>query len=139
MSKNSDVCISKQNDDPFLNYNGFNNIKKSTSHTIKNKKNGIKLCDINKNCVQIEFNIKNKNLINNTLNLLNSDNNIFLIARSCTKSSEPGTATDCITIPFDLSSSFNSSKEIPSYAMDVPMMSTFGFNVFKEDTEVSVI
>lgn len=77
MSRNINMYMSSLSDDLFLNYNGFNNIKKSTSHIIKNKKNDVKLCDLNKYCIQFDFDIKNKNLFNNSLDLLNSDNNFL--------------------------------------------------------------
>lgn len=77
MSRNNDTYMSSLSDDLFLNYNGFNNIKKSTSHIIKNKKNDVKLCDLNKYCIQFDFDIKNKNIFNNSLDFLNSDNNFL--------------------------------------------------------------
>ncbi len=62
------------NNNLFLNYNGFNNIKKSTSHIIKTKKNDIKLCDIANNCYNLEYNIKGKNIFDLSIELENLEN-----------------------------------------------------------------
>ncbi len=63
------------NNNLFLNYNGFNNIKKSTSHIIKSKKNDVKLCDIANNCYNLEYNIKGKNIFDLSIELENLENN----------------------------------------------------------------
>lgn len=62
------------NNNLFLNYNGFNNIKKSTSHIIKTKKNDIKLCDMADNCYNLEYNIKGKNIFDLSIELENLEN-----------------------------------------------------------------
>jgi hypothetical protein len=62
------------NNNLFLNYNGFNNIKKSTSHIIKSKKNDVKLCDIANNCYNLEYNIKGKNIFDLSIELENLEN-----------------------------------------------------------------
>ncbi len=76
MSKNNDTYSSSKFDDLFLNYNGFGNINKSTIHVIKNKKNEIKLCDLNSSCIKIEFDIKNKNIFSGHIDIFNSNNDL---------------------------------------------------------------
>ncbi len=77
MSKiNNDTYSSSKFDDLFLNYNGFGNINKSTIHVIKNKKNEIKLCDLNSSCIKIEFDIKNKNIFSGNIDIFNSNNDL---------------------------------------------------------------
>ncbi len=76
MSKNNDTYSLSKFDDLFLNYNGFGNINKSTIHVIKNKKNEIKLCDLNSSCIKIEFDIKNKNIFSGHIDIFNSNNDL---------------------------------------------------------------
>ena len=58
---NSINNFNKNSNNEFINYKGFNNINKSNNHVyMESSKKCSNICDLDKNCVAIEFNLKTK-------------------------------------------------------------------------------